>query len=460
MPFRAINPYTAELLAEVASLDPTGIEHAVQQAASAQASWRHAPLAQRALLVSEIGRRLRAQRDELAARCTLEMGKTIASARAEVDKCALLCDLAVQLAPRALAPERVTEDSLGAWRVEHQPLGVLLAIMPWNFPYWQALRVIIPNLLAGNAVLHKPASSVPGCAVRLHAVLAEAAEAVGASPALAPLFLVEHDAIPELIADDRIAGVTLTGSEGAGRSVARIAGEHLKKVVLELGGSDPFVVLADADVPRAARAAVKGRTVNAGQSCIAAKRFIVCDAVYDEFLQLFTSEMQALTVGDPTDVRTAVGPLATREIRDALAKQVDASVQAGARIAAQARVPDGPGFFYAPTVLTEIPPHSPAASEELFGPVASVFRAADPEAALTLANATRFGLGASVWTRDAQHAAYFIAGLDAGMVFVNEVVVSDPRVPFGGVKQSGMGRELGTRGFREFTNVKTIRVAE
>lgn len=460
MPFRAINPYTAETLANVPALDASGIERAVRQAHDAQRSWRHVAIEQRIALVTRLGALLTKSREDLATQCTLEMGKPISAALAEVDKCARLCETAAHLGTRALSPERVTEDALGAWRVEYQPLGVLLAVMPWNFPYWQALRVIVPNLIAGNAVLHKPAGSVPGCAQRMHALIAQAASDTGASPALAPLFLVASEHIADLIGDDRISAVTLTGSEAAGRSVATAAGKHLKKVVLELGGSDPFIVLPDADVERAARAAVKGRTVNNGQSCIAAKRFIVCESVYDRFLETFTREMMALRLGDPRDPRTEIGPLATEDMRTSLQKQLDESVKAGARVHAASPQPSGDGFFFPPTILVDVPLDCPAATEELFGPLAPVFRVADPDAALALANATRFGLGSSVWTRDAQHAARFIAELEAGMTFVNETVASDPRVPFGGVKQSGMGRELGASGFREFTNVKTVRVAE
>ncbi len=460
MSFRAIDPFTSTPLSDTPALDAADIERAVRNASEAQREWRVRTLEQRLPLVERLGALLRAERDDLAMRCTLEMGKPITAARAEVDKCALLCELALQLAPRALAPARITEDVIGAWRVEYHPLGVLLAVMPWNFPYWQALRVIVPNLLAGNAVLHKPAGSVPGCAERMHALLARAARDTGAPEALAPLFLVASDDIAGLIADPRIAAVTLTGSEPAGRSVATAAGAHLKKVVLELGGSDPFIVLDDADVERAARAAVTGRMVNSGQSCIAAKRFIVCDGVYDAFLDAFTRGVRALRTGDPRDPRTDVGPLATRDMRETLTRQVRESVAAGARIAAEARIPEGPGFFHPPTVLVDVPDDSPAATEELFGPVAPVFRVADDDAALVRANGTAFGLGASVWTRDPRRAARFVSELEAGMVFVNEVVISDPRVPFGGVKRSGMGRELGTPGFREFTNVKTVRVAE
>ncbi len=460
MSFRAINPFSAEPLVDVPAFDAPTIERIVRESVDAQREWRQRTLEQRSRFITRLGALLLEERDALALRCTLEMGKPIAAARAEVEKCAALCDMAVQLAPRALAPERITEDTLGAWRVEYQPLGVLLAIMPWNFPYWQAMRVIVPNLLAGNAVLHKPAGSVPNCAQQLHALIAQAARERDASPALAPLFLVKSDDIGDLIADPRIAAVTLTGSEAAGRSVATTAGKHLKKVVLELGGSDPFVVMPDADVERAARAAVTGRMVNSGQSCIAAKRFIVCDDVYDAFLASFTKRVKALRVGDPQLPHTEVGPLATGDLRDTLHTQVSESVAAGARIAAQARVPDGPGFFYPPTVLVDVPDGCPAADDELFGPVASVFRVAHADEAIARANNTRFGLGASVWTSDPRLAARCVAELEAGMVFVNEVVASDARVPFGGIKQSGMGRELGSIGFREFTNMKTVRVAE
>jgi len=460
MAFRATDPFRDVLLAEVASLDAHGIARCLDDAHAAQREWRRRSLTQRSAFIERVGTLLTASRDALAESATREMGKSIVAARAEVDKCALLCERAVQLAPRALAPERITEDALGAWRVEYQPLGLVLAVMPWNFPYWQAMRVIVPNVLAGNGVVHKPASSVPGCALRLHGILAQAARDTEAPEAITPLLLVESEQIAEVIASPRIAGVTLTGSERAGASVARAAGEHLKKVVLELGGSDPFIVLADADVERAARAAATSRMLNNGQSCIAAKRFVVCAPVYDEFLAHFSRFVRALRVGDPMDPRTDVGPMATRAMRDDLAEQVQRSLDAGARVAAQAAVPPGPGFFYPPTVLVDIPDGSPAADDELFGPVASVFRVADTVGALERANATRYGLGASVWTRNPQHAARCVAELDAGMVFVNEIVVSEPRVPFGGIKQSGMGRELGTPGFREFTNVKTVRVAE
>jgi succinate-semialdehyde dehydrogenase/glutarate-semialdehyde dehydrogenase len=460
MAFRATDPYRDVLLAEVKPLDAPGIATCLAEAHAAQRVWRRRPLTSRAAFVTRLGALLGASRDALAERATREMGKGIVSAGVEVDKCILLCDRAVELAPRALAPELITDDAFGAWRVEYEPLGLVLAVMPWNFPFWQALRVIVPNVLAGNGVLHKPAASVPGCAQLLHTVLAQAARETGAPEAITSLLLADTADIAGVIAHPHVAAVTLTGSERAGAAVAGVAGAHLKKAVLELGGSDPFLVLADADVDRAARAAVMSRMLNNGQSCIAAKRFVVCDAVYDAFLDQVTRRVRALRVGDPMDPHTDVGPMATRALRDQLDAQVQRSVAAGARIATRAAVPAGPGYFYPPTVLTEVPDGSPAADDELFGPVATVFRVADTEAALQRANATRFGLGASVWTRDPQDAARCVAELEAGMVFVNEIVASDPRVPFGGVKQSGMGRELGIPGFREFTNTKTVRVVE
>lgn len=460
MTFRAVDPYRAELLSERAANDAAQNAQVVAAAYDAQRRWRQQPLDRRQTVILEFARVLRDARDSLAECAAREMGKPITAARAEVDKCVLLCEQAVQLAPRALAPERLAEDALGAWRVEHHPLGIVLAIMPWNFPYWQAMRVIVPNLLAGNAVLHKPASSVAGCATQLHALLSEAAATRNVPTDIASLLLASTDDLDTIIADDRIAGVTLTGSERAGASVAALAGRHLKKVVLELGGSDPFLVLADADIQRAARAAVTSRLVNGGQSCIAAKRFIVCEPVADAFLDAFSRQLRTVRLGDPLDPRTDVGPMASHAARDQLAEQVQSTLTAGARVHTQLPIPDGPGAFFPPTILVDVPDGTPAADDELFGPVAAVFRVADVSAALARANATRFGLGASVWTRNPRDAARCVAELEAGLVFVNEIVASDPRAPFGGVKHSGMGRELGTPGFREFTNTKTVRVAE
>jgi len=461
MSFHAFDPTTGDHLYDVAVLTAPQISALLSRVDTEQREWRRATIEQRARFIAALGVSLRAHREALAEALTQEMGKPIVGARSEVDKCALLCDVAPALATTALADEPISDDGHISISVRHAPLGCVLAIMPWNFPYWQALRFAVPALLAGNGVLIKPAGSVPGAARLLDQCLDEARAAVAhtdtpAAPCYHALFA--HDDIDAIIADDRIVGVTLTGSDRAGRHVATVAGAQLKKVVLELGGSDPFLVLPSADIARAAAVAVSARTVNSGQSCIAAKRFIVCEAVYDVFMAAFTAGMRALVVGDPRDERTQVGPIATASVRDGLAKQVSDSVAHGAKIVVGGASATLPGFFYPPTILTDIPDAAPAARDELFGPVASVFRVADVDQAITRANDTPFGLGASVWTSDSAEAERCIAQLDAGMVFINDMVASDPRYPFGGVKQSGVGRELGLAGFREFTNQKTVRI--
>ncbi len=464
MTFRAVNPATGVALHEVPPLSSRERIALIERVHREQQQWRRTDHAQRAPFVQALGVALHAHREALAEWLSLEMGKPILAARAEVDKCVSLCEQAPALAQTALADHVIIHDAISDVRVQYAPLGTLLAIMPWNFPYWQALRFAVPALLAGNGVLIKPAGSVPGGARLLDDCFAEARAAVRANDASLPdapchIAFFEVEAIDSVIADERIAGVTLTGSDRAGRHVASVAGTHLKKVVLELGGSDPFIVLPDADIALAAAQAVAARTVNSGQSCIAAKRFIVCDAVYDEFLARFVDGMRALRVGDPRDESTQIGPIATESVRDGLAKQVQDSIAAGARALVGGSTEGLTGFFYPPTVLVDIPDEAPASREELFGPVAAVFRVADVTAAIAKANDTPFGLGASVWTRDPSVATQCIEALDVGMVFVNEMVVSDPRYPFGGVKQSGMGRELGPHGFREFTNQKSVRRA-
>ncbi|WP_411279634.1 aldehyde dehydrogenase family protein [Gemmatimonas sp.] len=462
MTFRAVNPATGVALHEVPPLAPSERVALIARVHREQQQWRRADHAQRARFVQALGVALQAHREALAEWLSLEMGKPIVAARAEVDKCVSLCEQAPALARAALADDVLAHDAINDVRIQYAPLGTVLAIMPWNFPYWQALRFAVPTLLAGNGVLIKPAGSVPGGARLLDDCFVEARAAVRADDAAVPdapchMAFIEVEALDSVIADARIAGVTLTGSDRAGRHVASVAGTHLKKVVLELGGSDPFIVLPDADIAVAAAQAVAARTVNSGQSCIAAKRFIVCDAVYDDFLARFVDGMRALRVGDPRDEATQIGPIATESVRDGLAKQVQDSIAAGARALVGGAIDGLAGFFYPPTVLVDIPDDAPASREELFGPVASVFRVADVVAAIAKANDTPFGLGASVWTRDPAIATQCIEALDVGMVFVNEMVVSDPRYPFGGVKQSGMGRELGPLGFREFTNPKAVR---
>jgi succinate-semialdehyde dehydrogenase/glutarate-semialdehyde dehydrogenase len=462
MSFKTTDPTTGAALGEIPAMNATQREALLARVDREQRAWRQASVAVRGRFSTALAGALRAHRETLAIMLVEEMGKPIGAARGEVDKCITLCEGAPALAEEALADEILVDDAEALVKVRHDPLGTALAIMPWNFPYWQALRFAIPSLLAGNGVLIKPAGSVAGGARVLERCLREASDSAvqaGAPPAPVHTAFVEHEDIDAIIIDPRIAGVTLTGSDRAGRHVAKVAGEALKKVVLELGGSDPFIVLPDADVDHAAAMAVSARTVNSGQSCIAAKRFIVCDAVYDAFMEKFTAGMESLVVGDPRDERTQIGPIATESVRDGLAKQVSDSLERGARAVVGGKAVEGPGFFYPPTVLVDIPDDAPANREELFGPVASVFRVADIDAAIAKANDTPFGLGASVWTKSTSDADRCVAALDAGMVFVNAMVVSDPRYPFGGVKQSGVGRELGPVGFREFTNQKTVRVA-
>ena len=461
MSFAATDPCTASLLYELPAHNETERECVIARVHADQRRWCQCTIAERAPFVSALGEALRRHRESLALVLAVEMGKPLASGRAEVDKCAALCLHAPVMAAQALATATLVDDVTCLVTLRYDALGTVLAIMPWNFPYWQALRFAVPALLAGNGVLIKPATSVPGSATWLARCFDEArteSASLGVPPAPCDVALFEIDVLEQVIADARIVGVTLTGSDRAGRHVAQVAGAHLKKVVLELGGSDPFLLLPDADVERAAAVAVAARTVNSGQSCIAAKRFIVCVQVYDEFVERLVLGMSALTMGDPRDERTQIGPIATASVRDELARQVRASITLGARPLVGGDNTDLPGFFYPPTVLVDIPADAPAAREELFGPVAAVFRVANEAEAIRLANASAFGLGASVWTSDAAVAERCIAQLDAGMVFVNDMVVSDLRYPFGGIKQSGMGRELGHVGFREFTNLKLARI--
>jgi succinate-semialdehyde dehydrogenase/glutarate-semialdehyde dehydrogenase len=368
----------------------------------------------------------------------------------EVEKCVWACRYYAEHGPSFIQAEPIE----GAdQRVEFHPLGVVLAVMPWNFPYWQVMRFATAALIAGNVGLLKHASNVPQCALALEELFRSAGAPDGVFQAL----LVGSDSVAPIIEDARVAAVTLTGSEGAGRAVARTAGEHIKKTVLELGGSDPFIVMPSAHFDRAVETAIKAKTVNSGQSCIAAKRFIVAAPVYDRFQSAFVERMRALKVGDPFDEKADIGPLATPQILEGLDNQVKRSVAAGARLLIGGKRRPGPGNFYEPTVLVDIPKNAPAYHEELFGPVASLFRVGGFEEAVTLANDSGFGLGASAWTSDRAEAERFVRTIEAGMVFINGMVVSDPRFPFGGIKRSGYGRELGSFGPREFVNIKTVR---
>ena len=455
MSMKSVNPATGQVLKEYDTPGEADLEALLNLTAVTQPGFADLPVGQRAEWLSAAADRLRARREDLGLLMTAEMGKTFASALAEVDKCEWVCRYYAESGATFLADE-VVESGARESRVRFEPLGVVLAIMPWNFPLWQVFRFAAPALVAGNAGLLKHASNVPGCALAIESVFAEAGFPPGAFQSL----LIPAARAEALVADPRIAAVTLTGSELAGRAVAQAAGQSLKKSVLELGGSDPFIVLSDADLEAAVQTAVQARTINNGQSCIAAKRFIVSEDSADEFESQLVRQMERLQVGDPMEPDTDIGPLATEAIRAELHGQVENSVTAGARLRTGGVMPTGIGYFYPPTVLTDVPRDCPAALEELFGPVAPVFRVGSPEEALDLANATEFGLGAAVWTRDAAIATRFIERLQAGSVFVNGMVASDPRLPFGGIKRSGYGRELGIYGLREFLNVKTVWIGD
>ncbi|MBV9102876.1 MAG: NAD-dependent succinate-semialdehyde dehydrogenase, partial [Candidatus Eremiobacteraeota bacterium] len=394
---------------------------------------------------------LRTNRDRIAPLASVEMGKPVTEAEAEVEKCAWNCDYYAEHAGRFLADERVTSTATHSY-VAFRPLGVVLAIMPWNFPFWQVFRFAAPALMAGNVAVLKHAANVTECALEIERAFYAAGFPEGAFATL----LVPSREMEEIVADPRVAAVTLTGSGPAGSSVAATAGKHLKKTVLELGGSDAFIVLADADVDAAAAMAVKARFQNAGQSCIAAKRFIVVDRVHDAFVQAFVHGTQALRIGDPLDRETQIGPLARRDLRDALERQVRESVAQGARVALGGAAIDGPGAYYAPTIVTEMTAAMPLFREETFGPVAAVVRARDLEHAVELADDSEFGLGGNVWTQNIELARELASRLESGNVFINGMTASDPRLPFGGVKHSGYGRELSSFGIREFVNVQTV----
>ena len=450
---RSINPATGETLAEYPMLAAAELERRLVLAADAAIRWRRTPVAERAAVVARLGDLLESEKDRLGRLMTLEMGKPIRAAIDEAAKCATGCRFYADHGPAFVADAMIDDDGHRSF-VSYQPLGVVLAIMPWNFPFWQVVRFLAPALVAGNVGLLKHASNVPGCALELESLVRRA----GAPEGVFQSLLVGSDAVAGLLADRRVAAATLTGSEGAGRSVARHAGEHLKKTVLELGGSDAFVVMPSADVARAIETAVKARTINNGQSCIAAKRFIVHRDIADRFLDGFSAGMQALRMGDPLDPSTQLGPLASSRLAEELEGQVQESVAKGARLVCGGRRVAPKSAFFPPTVLTDIPRESPAYRDELFGPVGCVFVANDVDDAIRIANDTRFGLGSSAWTGDPVERERFVRELDAGSVFVNDMVVSDPRFPFGGVKASGYGRELSDVGLREFVNVKTVRI--
>ena len=428
----------------------------IRRASETFEEWSETPIETRQRLVAKAAEVLRENEDDYAELMTEEMGKPIGQARDEVAKCAWLCDYYAEIAAEHLQDEVIASDESARTVVAYQPLGPVLAIMPWNFPFWQVFRFAAPNLAAGNVGLLKHASNVPGCARAIEDVFEQAGFPEGAFTSL----LISSDEIGAVIEDDRIAGVTLTGSDGAGRAVAETAGSQLKKTVLELGGSDPFVVLEDAPMDETVETAVQARLINNGQSCIAAKRFILVDDVYDEFLDRFTEAMDEQTVGDPMDEDTDIGPQAREDLMEDLHEQVEETLEQGGKLELGGEPMDRDGAFYPPTVLTDVPENAPADQEELFGPVATVFRVPDEEAAIEKANDTRFGLGASVWTDDLERGERVARRFESGLAFVNELVKSDPRLPFGGVKDSGYGRELSRHGIREFVNTKTIWVQQ
>ncbi len=450
----AVNPATGDLIRRYAEHSPDEVEARLGRAARAFPAWAAAGFERRGGLLRAAARRLREDAGRLAELMTVEMGKPIREARAEVEKCAAGCEHYADHGARYLADEPIASDAERSF-VRHEPLGAVLAIMPWNFPFWQVFRFAAPALMAGNVGLLKHASNVPGCALAIEQVFAEAGFPEGAFQTL----LVGPARVGPIIADDRVAAVTLTGSEAAGRKVAAAAGAALKKTVLELGGSDPFLVLADADLDVAAAQAARARTINSGQSCIAAKRFIAVGDAAGPFADKMKAALERLVVGDPLDERTDVGPQARGDLREELHDQVRRTVAAGAEVRLGGEIPGGPGFFYPPTLLAGVAPGMPAHDEETFGPVAALVAVRDDDEAVRVANASRYGLGASIWTGDAARGEALAGRLEAGCVFVNGIVKSDPRLPFGGVKKSGYGRELSAHGIREFVNVKTVWVA-
>jgi succinate-semialdehyde dehydrogenase / glutarate-semialdehyde dehydrogenase len=453
MGIASINPATGETIATFQALTDDEIERKLRCASDAFRVNRKRSFAERASRLKRAAEILERDAPRYGRTLTLEMGKTIKSAVAEVQKCALACRYYVENGERHLSDEFIDTDADESY-VRFEPIGPVLAVMPWNFPFWQVFRFAAPALMAGNVGLLKHASNVPQSALAIEKILREA----GFDHDEFQTLLIGADQVPRVLEDERVKAATLTGSEPAGASVASNAGKHIKKTVLELGGSDPFLIMPSADLDEAVDVAVKARIVNNGQSCIAAKRFIVHQNIADEFERKFVAAMRALKVGDPLDESTDIGPLAMPQIIDDLEKQVDASVKAGAKLLTGGKRIGTKGNYYQPTVLSGIPKEAPVTQQETFGPVASVFRVRDFDEAVEVANSTTFGLGASVWTRDREESRRFIDAIETGQIFVNAMVASDPRLPFGGVKHSGFGRELGGYGIREFVNLKTVYV--
>lgn len=452
MAIATINPATGETLKTFEAMSSEAIEAKLELAQQAFNKYRHLSFEQRALWMQKAADILERDREIYAKIMTLEMGKTLKSAIGEVEKCALVCRYYAKNAAQFMADVPATTDASSSF-VRYQPLGAILAVMPWNFPFWQVFRFAAPALMAGNVGLLKHASNVPQCALKIEEIFTEAGFPEGVFQTL----LVGADKVADIVADDRIKAATLTGSEPAGASLAANAGKNLKKVVLELGGSDPFIVMPSADLAAALSTAVTARMLNNGQSCIAAKRFILAEDIADEFIKGFVEKFEQLKVGDPMLPETDIGPLATPAILKDLDNQVQSCIQSGAKLLTGGRpLSENAGNFYLPTILAEIPPDAAARQEEFFGPVALVFRVAGIDEAIELANSTSFGLGASAWTTVTEESDRFISELEAGAVFINGLVKSDPRLPFGGIKRSGYGRELSIQGIHEFVNIKTV----
>jgi succinate-semialdehyde dehydrogenase/glutarate-semialdehyde dehydrogenase len=455
MAIATINPATGELLKSFQPLSASAIEDKLRRAAEVFSAYRRMSFAERARPMLKAADILEQEKDSFAALMTTEMGKPVQAAADEAAKCAWACRYYAENAERFLA-DQVVETAATSSYIRYQPLGPILAVMPWNFPFWQVIRFAAPAMMAGNVCLLKHASNVPQCALKIEEIFSRAGFPEGVFQTL----LIGSDQVDAVLADRRVVAASLTGSEGAGIQVGVAAAKRIKKVVLELGGSDPFIVMPSCDLEEAVPAAVKARIQNNGQSCIAAKRFIVAESIAGVFEREFVRKMESLRIGDPFDPKTELGPLATASGVTDLQEAVRKSVEAGARILTGGKPLDRPGYFYAPTVLTDIPENSPAYRDELFGPVACLFRAKNLDDAIRIANDSRFGLGASAWTNDERERDRLINEIETGMVFINKMVVSDPRLPFGGVKQSGHGRELGVEGIREFVDIKTVWIQE
>jgi succinate-semialdehyde dehydrogenase/glutarate-semialdehyde dehydrogenase len=454
MAIASINPTTGQTIKEFSSPNESQIEERLSRAAEAFEHYRRTPFARRAELLMGAATLLEREKEQLAHIITLEMGKLVRASIEEIEKCSLGCRFYAENAERFLE-DRTAQTGAARSFVRYQPLGPILAIMPWNFPFWQVFRFAAPALMAGNVGLLKHAANVPQCALAIEDIFRRAGFAEGVFQTL----LIETAQTHGVIEDARVKAVTLTGSERAGSAVASAAARLIKKSVLELGGSDPFIVMPSANLKMAAEIGVRARTINTGQSCIAAKRFIVAEKVYQEYVEQFVDKIRSLKIGDPLDPETDIGPLATESILKGVDEQVQKSIAAGAKLLTGGNRIKRDGFFYEPTVVADIPPGSPAYREEVFGPVALFFRVADRDEAVAVANDNQFGLGASAWTNDRDEQDLFISELESGMVFINGMVASDPRLPFGGIKRSGFGRELGCEGIREFVNTKTVVVA-